>query len=360
PQQYISSINRIQHQQFSMTSSDMARHLAPLISASRSLFTPINHHPSSPSMTATIIPLEQHYSFDENLQTRTFHPQISSSPARELSWLPMMPDIEPPTSPASVSESLIDPLCSVLQAPQSPPIDQPAQGDEHFLNALYFPESGTFIGYRGFPTFRQTTQLVNAYISTLSSVKKNKSLISRQMYADIKTILRDAGNTAVGSAQFRFWARRNFELFRDTEGRVCVMHKGKPVAVREELYDVLAVCHLVCRHGGRDKTLGQVSFVPIILHIFRYPVITDWAYGLAPRMALQSPQKFDFTIYQALSDMQSDICHGRITPGIPHRHAHFVLGPRYKCPCPGPGKTAGAGLIYVAQVDRMLQNESGH
>ncbi|KAK9485719.1 hypothetical protein V1527DRAFT_466041 [Lipomyces starkeyi] len=241
-----------------MTSSDMARHLAPLISASPSLFTPINHHPSSPSMTATIIPLEQHYSFDENLQTRIFHAPISSSPARELSWLPMMPDIELPTSPVSVSESLIDPLCSVLQAPQSPPIDQPAQGDEHFLNALYFPESGTFIGYRGFPTFRQTTQLVNAYISTLSSVKKNKSLISRQMYADIKTILRDAGNTAVGSAQFRFWARRNFELFRDTEGRVCVMHKGKPVAVREELYDVLAVCHLVCRHGGRDKTLGQL------------------------------------------------------------------------------------------------------
>ncbi|KAK9427881.1 hypothetical protein V1505DRAFT_378709 [Lipomyces doorenjongii] len=243
----------------SMTSSDLARHLAPLISASSSLFTPINH-PSSPAMTATIIPLEQHYSFDENLQTRTaFHPPISSSsPARDLSWLPMMPDIEPPTSPASVSESLIDPLCSVLQPPPSPPIDQPAHGDEHFLNALYFPESGTFIGYRGFPTFRQTTQLVNAYISTLSSVKKNKSLISRQMYADIKTILRDAGNTAVGSAQFRFWARRNFELFRNTEGRVCVMHKGKPVAVREELYDVLAVCHLVCRHGGRDKTLGQL------------------------------------------------------------------------------------------------------
>ncbi|KAK9373029.1 uncharacterized protein V1513DRAFT_450444 [Lipomyces chichibuensis] len=241
-----------------MTSSDMARHLAPLISASPSLFTPVNH-PSSPAMTATIIPLEQHYSFDENLQTRTFHhPPISSSPARELSWLPMMPDIEPPTSPASVSESLIDPLCSVLQPPQSPTVDQLAQGDEHYLNALYFPESGTFIGYRGFPTFRQTTQLVNAYISTLSSVKKNKSLISRQMYADIKTILRDAGNTAVGSAQFRFWARRNFELFRDTEGHVCVMHKGKPVAVREELYDVLAVCHLVCRHGGRDKTLGQL------------------------------------------------------------------------------------------------------
>ncbi|KAK9365748.1 hypothetical protein V1509DRAFT_632001 [Lipomyces kononenkoae] len=304
-----------------MTSSechDMARHLAPLISASPRIFArppPPSPPPSSSSSssspsssttspalttaatttsTATVIPLEHNYSFDENLQTRTFHPPtICSSPVRELSWLPMMPDVEPPTSPASVSESLIDPLCSALQAPQTPPATgqsepgpaaaatatagpvpvlpaPPAAAttsetagpagttDEPFLNALYFPESGTFIGYRGFPTFKQTTQLVNAYISTLSSVKKNKSLISRQMYADIKTILRDAGNTQVGSAQFRFWARRNFELFRDDNGRVCVMHKGKPVAVREELYDVLAVCHLVCRHGGRDKTLGQL------------------------------------------------------------------------------------------------------
>ncbi|KAK9249060.1 hypothetical protein V1506DRAFT_139706 [Lipomyces tetrasporus] len=256
------------------TSSDMARHLAPLISASSTtLFTPVNH-PSSPVL-ASAIPLEQHYSFDENLQTRSsFHPQISSSSpaAPDLSWLPMMPDTtttttmtttQTPLSPAaSVSESLIDPLCSVLQAPASPPtVESPPAtpaADDHVLDALYFPESGTFIGYRGFPTFRQTTQLVNAYISTLSSVKKNKSLISRQMYADIKTILRDAGNTQVGSAQFRFWARRNFDLFRDTDGHVCVMHKGKPVAVREDLYDVLAVCHLVCRHGGRDKTLGQV------------------------------------------------------------------------------------------------------
>ncbi|KAK9319097.1 hypothetical protein V1517DRAFT_67217 [Lipomyces orientalis] len=260
-----------------MATSDMARHLAPLISASSSssstLFTPVAH-PSSPVLTSHI-PLEQHYSFDENLQTRSpFHPQISSSSpaARELSWLPMVPDTTtttttsqtPPSPAASVSESLIDPLCSVLHAPASPPtIESPpatpaSAADEHVLDALYFPESGTFIGYRGFPTFRQTTQLVNAYISTLSSVKKNKSLISRQMYADIKTILRDAGNTQVGSAQFRFWARRNFDLFRDTDGHVCVMHKGKPVAVREDLYDVLAVCHLVCRHGGRDKTLGQV------------------------------------------------------------------------------------------------------
>ncbi|KAK9458323.1 hypothetical protein V1511DRAFT_37700 [Dipodascopsis uninucleata] len=126
-----------------------------------------------------------------------------------------------------------------------------------YLEALFYPESGAFIGYKGFPTFEQCKQLVGAYVETLSSVKKNKSLISRDMYEDIKIVLED-GTTNVRSAQFRFWAKKNFQLFYDSEGQKKVMHKAKPVAVREELYNVLTVCHMQAKHGGRDKTLCQL------------------------------------------------------------------------------------------------------
>ncbi|KAK9378373.1 uncharacterized protein V2V93DRAFT_376053 [Kockiozyma suomiensis] len=127
------------------------------------------------------------------------------------------------------------------------------------LDALYDPSSGSFIGFNGLPTLSQCTALVDAYVETLSDVKKSKSLISRKMYDDILAVLIDEDLTTVGSAQFRFWARSNFALFRDSDSqRLHIMHKAKPVAVKEELYGVLALCHLAASHGGRDKTLAQL------------------------------------------------------------------------------------------------------
>ena len=37
-----------------------------------------------------------------------------------------------------------------------------------------------------------------------------------------------------------------------------VIHENKPVAVKEQLYDVLVQCHGQANHGGRDKTAAQV------------------------------------------------------------------------------------------------------
>ncbi|KAK9464934.1 hypothetical protein V1512DRAFT_292940 [Lipomyces arxii] len=174
-----------------------------------------------------------------------------SSETGSNSWLPMVPDHELPTpkddKPGYIKGNTTENRILCQKSPR------------FVLDALYFPTSGEFIGYRGFPTYSQCTQLIAAYVETLSSVKKHKSLITKQMYDDIRLVLLDSAGTSVGSAQFRFWAKKNFALFReDSQGRVLVMHKHRPVAVREELYMILSVCHMTCNHGGRDKTLGQL------------------------------------------------------------------------------------------------------
>ncbi|KAK9480735.1 hypothetical protein V1514DRAFT_325261 [Lipomyces japonicus] len=126
------------------------------------------------------------------------------------------------------------------------------------LDALYFASDKKFIGYYGLPTYDQCNYLVNAYVETLSAVKKDKSLVTRSMYQNIISTLKQVHGPFTKSAQFRFWAKRNFELFRDAEGNLKIMHKGKPIAIREDLYTILSVCHVRAEHGGRDKTLSQL------------------------------------------------------------------------------------------------------
>jgi len=45
-----------------------------------------------------------------------------------------------------------------------------------------------------------------------------------------------------------------------------VLHDKRPVAIKEQLYEVLCYCHAVARHGGRDKTCATLrlnySWVP--------------------------------------------------------------------------------------------------
>ncbi|KAK9459271.1 uncharacterized protein V1516DRAFT_679459 [Lipomyces oligophaga] len=126
-----------------------------------------------------------------------------------------------------------------------------------YLEALYDPVSGKFIGFNGFPTYLQCSDLISAYIDTLSDVKKSKCLISRDMYHLILAILSHP-HKEIGDSQFRFWAKANFSLYNDPKGRPQVMYKSKPIAVREDLYNILAVCHMLVDHGGRDRTLSQL------------------------------------------------------------------------------------------------------
>ncbi|KAI5787194.1 hypothetical protein EDC01DRAFT_617854 [Geopyxis carbonaria] len=123
--------------------------------------------------------------------------------------------------------------------------------------------STTLLDSSGLPTADQFDYILNEYILSLSTKKRDKALIPQKRYDNIIAVLKDKKCTTIESAQFRFWAKRSFKLSNNAD---VVLHEGKPVAVRENLYDVLRTCHLEAQHGGRDKTSAavrkQFSWVP--------------------------------------------------------------------------------------------------
>ena len=125
------------------------------------------------------------------------------------------------------------------------------------LAALY-PVHQPQASYQGFPTAAQFNDMVNDYLGSLSPKKQVKALLTQQMHDDILTVLLHPTETKTGSAQFRFWAKKMFKLV-STQVAHIVIHENKPVAVKEQLYDVLVQCHGQANHGGRDKTAGQVT-----------------------------------------------------------------------------------------------------
>jgi hypothetical protein len=125
------------------------------------------------------------------------------------------------------------------------------------LSALQFPLHQTQTNYQGFPTAAEFQAMVDEYLNSLSVKKQTKALLTQQMYDDVLSVLLHPAETKVGSAQFRFWAKKMFKLI-STQVAHIVIHENKPVAVKEQLYEVLVQCHGQANHGGRDKTAAQV------------------------------------------------------------------------------------------------------
>ncbi|KAL3470413.1 hypothetical protein BJX99DRAFT_267490 [Aspergillus californicus] len=122
----------------------------------------------------------------------------------------------------------------------------------------------------GFPNVKEFDRLVKSYVDDLSVKKQDKALIHAKRARNIRSVLIDPKDTAVESAQFRFWVKKMFKLQAiggnpsDCARMIC--HEGKPVAIREKLFKILTKAHQQCQHGGRDKTSAQVrqiySWVP--------------------------------------------------------------------------------------------------
>jgi len=146
---------------------------------------------------------------------------------------------------------------SALQTQQDPLIG-PDGGIPTDFAALY-PVHQPQESYQGFPTAAQFNAMVDEYLGSLSPKKQAKALLTQQMYDDILAVLLHPTETKIGSAQFRFWSKKMFKLV-STEVAHIVIHENKPVAVKEQLYDVLVQCHGQAGHGGRDKTAAQVIF----------------------------------------------------------------------------------------------------
>lgn len=130
----------------------------------------------------------------------------------------------------------------------------------------------------GFPSRVAFLQQMAEYLTNLNERKREKALMGQEMYDkcvvdspssltshSISAVLLDPKNTAVGTAQFRFWSKKMFKLV-NIKGTWLVTHENHPVAVKEQIYDVLVHAHHTSAHGGRDKTSAQVrvwySWIP--------------------------------------------------------------------------------------------------
>ena len=114
----------------------------------------------------------------------------------------------------------------------------------------------------GLPTLEQYRAIEEEYIHSLHPRKREKALLSQAMFDMIWDVLHDPLRSRVGSPQFRWWVRKMFVLSHegaegqpDTEETMAVvLHENRPVALKEQIYDVLCYCHERSNHGGRDKT----------------------------------------------------------------------------------------------------------
>ncbi|GAD99462.1 hypothetical protein AOR_1_1090134 [Paecilomyces variotii No. 5] len=117
---------------------------------------------------------------------------------------------------------------------------------------------------QGFPDVGEFDRLMASYVDDLSVKKQDKALIHAARARNIRSVLMDPKDTAVESAQFRFWVKKMFKLQpidgQNPEYRM-ICHEGKPVAIREKLFKILTKAHQECQHGGRDKTSAQVRRV---------------------------------------------------------------------------------------------------
>ncbi|ORZ24974.1 hypothetical protein BCR41DRAFT_301937, partial [Lobosporangium transversale] len=119
---------------------------------------------------------------------------------------------------------------------------------------IYIPQAYSFLSPETFET------LVEGYISQLHVRKRNKALINQQLANDCLMVLTNPENTAIFNPKFRWWVRKHFVFTVVGELRILMDKKnGKPVCVREQLYDKVCYFHHIIGHGGRDKTFAAIT-----------------------------------------------------------------------------------------------------
>ncbi|KAI8979287.1 hypothetical protein BDF20DRAFT_912907 [Mycotypha africana] len=127
-----------------------------------------------------------------------------------------------------------------------------------------FPSEDTFDDDNQIPSTEEFQAIIDDYLSNLSPKKRDKALVDQHRYYMIQQVLKDPRNTAISTAQFRFWVKKMFQLQPGPNDVVC--HDNKPVAMKENIYDILVKAHREAHHGGRDKTSALVrkrySWIP--------------------------------------------------------------------------------------------------
>jgi len=131
--------------------------------------------------------------------------------------------------------------------------------------------------------------LLQSYLLSLHVRKRSKALIEQSMADDCLMVLTNPENTKIFGPKFRWWVRKHFVYTTTTsmvapedgsepqQQQQCILmdrKNGKPVCVKEKLYEKVAHFHEATGHGGRDKTFKAVSFFfPFFgLFTFFYPL----------------------------------------------------------------------------------------
>ncbi|KAI8976464.1 hypothetical protein BDB01DRAFT_853106 [Pilobolus umbonatus] len=164
-----------------------------------------------------------------------------------------------------------------------------------------------------YPSYEEFDAIIQDYLQNLSSKKRDKALIDHARYTMILQVLKDPRNTAVSTAQFRFWVKKMFQL--TTRQQVC--HDGKPVAMREQIYGILVRAHREAHHGGRDKTSALVrrrfSWIPK---------------ELIARFVRHCP----FCISRRNGNQQSPLSLGIFLPATPPTYSTIMTDDRHRAP----------------------------
>jgi hypothetical protein len=99
---------------------------------------------------------------------------------------------------------------------------------------------------------------LDSYINKLSSQKRAKYTINKQMYKDIFEILK--GEPTSHSSKFKYWSRETFKLIQIGSKEIIYTKKNNlPLITHEDLYEKILECHTAVGHSGRDKTWFEVN-----------------------------------------------------------------------------------------------------
>ncbi|KAG5643126.1 hypothetical protein DXG03_001552 [Asterophora parasitica] len=162
--------------------------------------------------------------------------------------------------------------CSSKPYSRQATLDTPPTNDQ--------PQTAVVNNKLGFPTHAQYKQIEAAYLASLNSSRREKALISQELFDRIWAVLHDP-DLETESSQFRFWVRRKFTFgtlkklpeggftapkpddgsvdeAEEEEGQTVVLHEKNLVAVQDQIYDILCYSHGTCGHAGRDKTCASV------------------------------------------------------------------------------------------------------
>ncbi|KAG1072879.1 hypothetical protein G6F42_025865 [Rhizopus arrhizus] len=122
------------------------------------------------------------------------------------------------------------------------------------------PPEETFDDEDQIPSVDEFRAIIDDYLNNLSPKKRDKALVDQHRYCLIQQVLRDPRNTAISTAQFRFWVKKMFQLQPGTTDLVC--HDNKPVAMKEQIYDILVKAHREAHHGGIGCSIrSSLSFL---------------------------------------------------------------------------------------------------